>query len=94
MSLPKIETKHEDIDVPGVGTLRVRPLTRGEVVELQDVSDADPFEMQLRVAVLTIDGGGDDVGAWFDALPTGIAERVFKAIVGLAADEGEIALGN
>lgn len=96
MGLPRIQPEFAVHHVEGVGDIKMRPLSRGELVELQETVDSDPLGAQAQACELAIDGDGDDVLEWLNDLPGKLATRVFDTIVELSmgSDDAEVALGN
>lgn len=75
-----------EVELPGVGTVRVRGLTRAEALEVQkrqgDVAAMERLILSLGLVdpVLT----EDEVGEWYAAAPAGELEPVSQAIVDLS----------
>lgn len=76
-------------DIPGVGTVRFRALTRGEALEI--VGKELPYgEMErklLAAALLDPKLTADEVKAWQDAAPAGELEPICSAIQKLSGLE-------
>lgn len=92
--LPKIEPQFEDVEVEGVGTLSMRPLTSGEVKDLQG-GDVEGIDLEAAVARLAL-GDTDEVEEWYLGLPRNLGLRVFNAAMRLSGqrDDTDGALGN
>lgn len=81
-ALFKERLPEEDYELPGLGWLRIRGLSRGEVLAAQrDDPDLAVFERRLLARgvvdpVLTV----TDVGRWQEASPAGEMEPLIKRI--------------
>lgn len=88
-ALLKGRTGQEDIEIQGVGTVRVRPLTRGEALEVAD-KPLDAAEMERKIVAWGLVEpvlSEDDVKAWQDSSPAGEIQAVVDAIVRLSGME-------
>lgn len=79
----------EDVEVPGVGSIQVRPLSRAEALELRgkEMTEADMEVRLLSVAVVAPKLTEDDVREWQKAAPAGELEPVVRAIVRISGME-------
>lgn len=73
----------EDVEVPGVGTVKIRPLSRAEAHELRG-KEMDERDMEVRLLALALVEPKlteADVRAWQEAAPAGEMDPVVKAIL-------------
>lgn len=79
-----------DVDVPGLGTVRIRALSRGEALELRKLEDLEEIEQRIIAAAmvdpaLTL----EDVARWAACSPASELEIVSEAIARLSGlDKG------
>lgn len=93
----KRRVKEVDVEIPDVGTIRVRALTRTEVLSL-GVVPGQGAELDLAEAERKVISAGmveppmtqDDVKAWQDSSPAVEINAVFLAIVELSGLTGEM----
>lgn len=87
--LLKPRIAEEDVEIPGVGAVRVRALTRAEVMSMRkSVADEDPDgpralaieRKMLAQAMVDPAMSEDDVAAWQSASPAGELDRVVAAV--------------
>ena len=80
------EGQHE---IPGVGVVRFRALTRGEALEIvgKEMPYADMERRLLSAALVDPQLTEDDVKAWQDAAPAGELEPICEAIQKLSGLE-------
>jgi hypothetical protein len=79
----------EEVEVPGVGTVRVRALTRGQALELQG-KEMPVSEMERRListAMVEPSLTEDEVQQWQDNTPAGELQPVVEAIARLSGME-------
>lgn len=79
----------EDVEIPGVGMVQVRPLSRAEALALQGV-ELGVEEMERRLLALAVVSPqltGDEVGEWQANSPAGELEPVVRAITRLSGME-------
>lgn len=79
----------EEVELPGIGTVKVRPLTRGEALALRGV-ELDVVEMERKlIATAMVDPPMTEaqVGKWQDVCPAGELEPVTDAIVRISGME-------
>lgn len=70
-----------DVDVPGVGTVRVRALTRGEVFQIQKGTDTGDVERKiLACGMVEPQLSQTDVRRWQDSCPAGEIDPVVDKI--------------
>jgi hypothetical protein len=84
----RLNTK--DVDVPGLGTVRVRALSRGEVLELKKMEDLEQIERTI-IATAMVDPAlsMDDVAQWAAVSPASEIELVSEEIARLSGlDKG------
>ena len=93
MPLPSITPEYRDVDVEGVGTIRMRPLTRGEVEKLQELP-VDGIDYELFAIELALEDEG--ASEWYRTLGYHVAKKVFRAVIDNTKGdaETEAALGN
>ena len=71
-----------EVDLPGVGPVRVRGLTRAEVVALQGFK-ADVGAVERRIIALGLVDpalGPDDVDVWYDTAPAGMTDLIVNEV--------------
>lgn len=84
-----------DVDVPGVGTVRVRGLNRAEVMQVQGVKGAAAIErLVLAFGMVDPQLTEAEVGQWQKAAPAGELEPVTEKIrelsgIGEGADKAQ-----
>lgn len=71
----------EDFELPGLGTIRIRPLTRSEALRLHNAGDIRTKEAQMLSwgivdPVLTI----AEVNQWLDVAPAGEVQELSERI--------------
>lgn len=79
----------EDVDIPGVGSVQVRPLSRAEALEIQGV-ELGVAEMERRLlslALLDPKLTEDEVAQWQANSPAGELQPVVLAITRLSGME-------
>jgi len=78
----------EDVEIPGVGTVRVRALSRGEALRTQSASGVGAVERAM-VALAMIDPPltEDEVKRWQEASPAGELEPLTRVIQRLSGME-------
>lgn len=79
----------EDVEVPGVGIVKVRPLSRTEALKIQGVEmPYDEMERKLLAAALVEPQlTEDEVATWQDNSPAGELQPVAQAIARLSGLE-------
>lgn len=79
----------EEVEIPGVGTVRVRALTRGEALQVQGVeSDVAELERKLIAwAMVEPKLTENEVKTWQDSSPAGELQTITEAIVRLSGME-------
>lgn len=77
----------EEIEIEGVGVVRIRALTRGEVLRLTPQKMAMRERMMLTWGMVDPRMTEDEVAAWSKASPAGELERVTIAIARLSGLE-------
>lgn len=79
----------EDVEIPGVGTVKVRALTRGEALQVQDV-ELPTAEMEQKLiawAMVEPKLTEADVKEWQDNSTAGEIQAVTEVIVRLSGME-------
>ncbi|MGE3414115.1 MAG: hypothetical protein AB7L91_18060 [Dehalococcoidia bacterium] len=79
----------EAVDIPGVGTVQVRPLSRAEALQIQG-TELPVAEMERRLLALALVSPSlneDEVGQWQANSPAGELQPVVQAIVRLSGME-------
>lgn len=73
----------EPVEVPGVGTVKIRPLSRAEAYELRnrEMPEKDMEVRLLALALVEPKLTEDDVRAWQEASPAGEMDSVVKAVL-------------
>lgn len=81
-NLFKPRTTEREVDLPGVGTVRVRALTRAEVTPIVGVEmPLDELERRLLVLAMVDPALSDaEVAQWYEAAPAGELNPVLDAI--------------
>lgn len=81
----------EVVEIPGVGEVRVRALTRGEALAFKDrTDDVARFEQQiLALAMVEPQMSEQDIAAWQDASPAGELDGVFRVVLRLSGMEAK-----
>lgn len=90
----KARLRERDVELPDVGTVRVRALARGEVMSIKDAGDLDIQEYERKlIALAMIDPAltEDEVRRWQEAAPAGELEPVTSAIAELSGLDQEVA---
>lgn len=79
-----------DVDVPGLGTVRIRALSRGEVLKLREFTDLEVIERKIIATGMVAPSlTEEEVAMWADAAPAGDIEIVSEAIAKLSGlDKG------
>lgn len=90
----KKRLSEKDVEIPGVGTVRVRALSRGEVLSIKNDGSMEMAEMERKLIskamvdpVLT----EDEVGQWQDACGPSELEPIAEAVLGLSGMSKELA---
>jgi hypothetical protein len=81
--------EEEDVEIPGVGTVRVRALTRSEAMKIRGREMAvDAMERYLLAAAMVQPRlTEEEVRRWQDAAPAGQLEPVCRAVQRLSGLE-------
>lgn len=87
---PRADTEHgmpeSDVEIPGVGTVRVRGLRRGEVLAAQKIDDVSLFERRMvHLGLVDPQMSEVEVGRWQESSPAGEMEPVIDRIRELSA---------
>lgn len=89
-ALFKPRCPERDVELPGVGTVRVRGLTRGEIIEISkgvDVArDMEPHSLSL--AMLDPQLTEDEVRQWIAVAPFGEIETLTQVVNELSGIKG------
>lgn len=94
-ALLKKRLPERDVEIPGVGVVRVRGLTRAEALDVQKVDQKDPGALERKVLHLGLVDpplSEAEVQEWYDAAPAGEIDPVTAAIQelsGLAEGAGK-----
>lgn len=88
-ALFKPRTTEEELDVPGIGTIRVRALTRSEALEIRgkELPIAEMEQKLLAWAMVEPTLTVDEVRRWQDASAAGELEPITTAIARLSGME-------
>lgn len=88
-SLLKKRGEEATVDIPGVGEVRVRALTRGEALSFKGVAeDVRKLEQHiLALAMVDPEMSEDDVRIWQECSPAGEAQIVFDVVLKLSGME-------
>lgn len=90
----KARLRERDVELPDVGTVRVRALARGEVMSIRDAGEMDIEEYERKLIALAVVDPvltEDEVRRWQEAAPAGELEPVTNAIVELSGLDQEAA---
>jgi hypothetical protein len=81
--LKKSSAGPEEVEVPGVGTVTIRPLTRAEALSMQDIEmRADVMEQKLlALAMVEPSLTEDEVAEWQANSPAGLMHDVMLRII-------------
>jgi hypothetical protein len=79
----------EEVEIPGVGSVRVRPLSRAEAhaVRGQEMTEEEVEVRLLSVALVEPKLTEDEVKAWQANSPAGELEPVVRAVVRISGME-------
>jgi len=79
----------EEVEIEGVGTVKVRPLTRAEALELQgrEMGVAEMERCLVSLALVEPKLTEDEVATWQENSPAGELQPVAAAIVRLSGME-------
>lgn len=83
--LLKPRLPEDDIDVPGVGTVRVRALSRADVLEIRDSEGAEFERKALSLALVNPKLTEDEVGQWQAAAVGGELDFVMSKVSEMSA---------
>jgi len=77
--------EHRDVEIPGVGTIRVRGLSRAEVLAVQDAAGPDASKQDIEahtMAAAMIDPPMtvDEIRQWQASSPAGEMEEATRAV--------------
>lgn len=87
-ALLKARFGEETVEIPGVGEVRVRALTRGEALKVKGTHDVAEVEQKvLAWAMVEPEMTEADVKAWQEASPAGELQVVFDAVLRLSGME-------
>lgn len=88
-ALLKARFGEEEVEIPGVGTVRVRALTRGQALQVQG-TEMDVAEMERKLiawAMVEPTLTEDEVRVWQDSSPAGELQVITDAIIRLSGME-------
>ncbi|XTZ16416.1 hypothetical protein ACQSSU_03160 [Micromonospora echinospora] len=74
----------DDVEIEGVGTVRVRALSRAEAMKVQRLAAKERDAHQIALGMMDPPMSVDDVKAWAAASPAGEMERVSRRIAELS----------
>jgi hypothetical protein len=74
----------DDIEIPGVGTIRVRALSRAEAMKVQRLPAKDRDAHQIALGMMDPPMSVDDVKQWAAASPAAEMEAVSRRIAELS----------
>lgn len=79
-------TPERVVDLPGVGDVRVRGLSRSEAVSLAAVKDDTAALEQLIIRLGLVDPAlsADEVAEWYAAAPAGLTDLIINAVEDLS----------
>ncbi|HKZ19278.1 MAG TPA: hypothetical protein VJQ57_04140 [Acidimicrobiia bacterium] len=74
------------VELPGVGTIRVRGLSRQEVFDMKKEKDAEAMERRcVELAVVEPKLSAEDVAEWYANAPAGEIDMILTPIQELSA---------
>ncbi len=82
----KAAVPEAEVDIPGEGTVRVRGLTRTEVLGLQGLA-SDQAALERRIIALGLvdpELSAADVDAWYDTAPAGHTDLIVNKVSDLS----------
>lgn len=90
MTLPKIYSPHETVDVAG-SLFDIRTLTRAEAARFQKMvaDDAPPAELEIEVIAAASDTPAEEVREWYAATPAWAVEELIGHIKRMSRLDGE-----
>lgn len=74
----------DDVEIPGVGTVRVRALSRAEAMSVQRLAKKDQDVHTIALGMMDPPMSVDDVQRWAEASPAGEMEAVARRIAQLS----------
>lgn len=80
----------EEVEIPGVGTVEVRPLSRAEALQLQDKGEMSVLEMErllVSLAMVSPQLSEDEVGVWQENSPAGELQPIAEVITRISGME-------
>lgn len=85
-ALLKARSDQKDVEIPGVGTVRIRSLTRAEALALQgkETPVSEIEQKLLSAALVDPKLTEDEVRQWQEASPAGELEPIMEAILDLS----------
>lgn len=90
MSLPKVFSEHETVDIGGA-LFDIRVITRAEAARFYKMQEADAPKDELELAVIAAatDTKADEAREWYEAAPTWAVEELIGHIKRISRlDEG------
>lgn len=83
----KARLPEREVELPGVGTVRVRGLSRAEAMQVRGLRDDLAAAEQLLVVLGLVDPAlsADDVAAWYASAPAGEIDLLVGPIQELSA---------
>ena len=81
MTLPKIHTSHETVDIAG-SLFDVRVITRAEAAQFNrmQLDDAPKDELEIRVIAAATDTPVDETREWYAKTPTWAVEQLLAHV--------------
>lgn len=78
----KATAPETSVELPGLGTVKVRGLSRSEAVSLAPLKD-DTGALERRILILGLVDPAlteDELKAWYDSAPAGLVDPIIAAI--------------
>ncbi len=89
MTLPKVPSHYETIDVAGA-VVDIRPLTRAEAARFQKLqAEVEVGDLEIAVIAAATDTPVEEVREWYGATPAWAVEELIMAVKRISrVDEG------
>lgn len=90
----KKRVKEQDIEIPGVGTVRVRALTREQVLKIKMKGEIDVAEMErklISMGMVDPELTEEEVGQWQAVAPAEELTPITEAVMGMSGVSQELA---
>lgn len=88
MSLPKVQTDFEQVDVAGA-VFDLRGITRAEAARFQKMADGPADALEIAVIAAATDTPADEVKEWYGQTPAWAVEELLVHIKRMSRLDGE-----